>query len=101
MLAYQFSIFSYYFPDTNVLNKKMRVVIPELERDDDFISSRTATVCSNSRIYRLEPFVSGVFKRSISEKLEPQGAFAEFAGKGILKIDLWNMPEVEEYEKSK
>lgn len=89
----------YYLPDTNVLRKKMRVVIPELEHDDDFIAPRTAYLCSNMKIYRLEPFVSGVFKRSISDKIDQHGLFAEFAGKQILEFDLVNIGAVERYEK--
>lgn len=91
----------YYFPDTNVLRKKMRIALPELERDDDYISERTAVVCGKMKIYRLEPFVSGVFKRSINEKLSEHAVFAEFAGKGIVTYDFLNLNEVEEYESGK
>lgn len=89
----------YYFPDTNVLRKKMRVVLPELEPDDDYISTRTASVCNNMKIYRLEPFVSGVFKRSIADKLSEHAVFAEYAGKQIVTYDFMNLNEVEDYEK--
>jgi len=89
----------YYFPDTNVLRKKKRVVIPELEHDDDYISTRTAFVCNKMKIYRLEPFVSGVFKRSISDKFNEHAVFAEYAGKQIVTYDFMNLNEVEEYEK--
>jgi integral membrane protein 2B len=89
----------YYFPDTNVLRKKMHVVIPELESGDDYISLKTADFCSGMKIYRLEPFVSGVFKRSINEKLSEHGVFAEFAGKGIIEFDLINIAELEAHER--
>lgn len=89
----------YYFPDTSVLRQKMHVVIPELERDDDYISTRTSKVCDQMRIYRLEPFVSGVFKRSISEPLGEHGVFAEYAGKQIIQTDLMNIKEVDDHEK--
>jgi hypothetical protein len=83
----------------NALRQKMRVVVPPLEDDDDMISMRTALKCDGYRIYKLEPFVSGVYKRSIEEPLTSDGMFAEFAGKGIVSIDLLNIKEVEEFEK--
>ena len=89
----------YYFPDTSVLRQKMRVVIPELAHDDDYISERTAFVCDKMKIYRLEPFVSGVFKRAIAAPLNEHGMFAVYSGKRIVTTDLINMNEVEEYEK--
>lgn len=89
----------YYLPDTSVLRKKMRVMLPELERDDDFISERTLQVCDNMKIYRLEPIVSGVYKRSVEPELNEHGKFAMYAGKGIFEADLMNLKEVEEYEK--
>lgn len=88
----------YYFPDTNVLRKKMRVVLPELEHDDDYVSPRSAYICSGMKIYQLEPFVSGVFKRSIGEKISEHATFAEFAGRGIVTVDFMNLNEVVEYE---
>lgn len=87
----------YYFPDTNVLRKKMRVVTPELDYDDEYISSRVKSVCENMRIYKLEPFVSGVFKRSIELK-DDHAKFAEFGGKAIEEIDLANFNELLDYE---
>lgn len=77
----------------------MRVVIPPLDEDDEMISPRTAKVCEGNRIYKLEPFVSGVYKRSIGDKLTSDGMFAEFAGVGIINVDLLNIKEVEEFEK--
>lgn len=90
----------YYFPDTTILRKKMRVVLPEMERDDDYISEKTMASCDNMKIYRLEPFVSGVYKRSIADKLDDQAVFAVFSGMGIIKTDLMNMGEVQAYEKN-
>lgn len=87
----------YYFPDTNVLRKKMRVVTPELELDDEYLSLRTKAICSGMRIYKVEPFVSGVFKRSIEIK-DDHAKFAEFGGKAILEVDLENFNELLEYE---
>lgn len=75
----------------------MRVVLPQLELSDDYVSIRTALICADKRIYRLEPFVSGVYKRSIAEPLGKQGKFAEFAGT-ITTIDLVNIADVEAYE---
>ncbi|CRL00951.1 CLUMA_CG014168, isoform A [Clunio marinus] len=91
----------YYFPDTNVLRKKMRVVVPELDHEDDYISLRTLDICNEMKIYRLEPFVSGVFKRSIADKLGDHASFAEYAGKQIVTYDFMNLNEVEQYENGK
>jgi integral membrane protein 2B len=87
----------YYFPDTNVLRKKMRVVTPELDKDDEYISERTQYVCDGMRIYKLEPFVSGVFKRSISVS-DDHAKFAEFSGRKIVEFDFVNFDELLRYE---
>lgn len=87
----------YYFPDTNVLRKKMRVITPELEKDDEYVSVRTKAVCDSMRIYKLEPFVSGVFKRSI-EVRDNHAKFAEYAGKTIVEFDVQNFNELLDYE---
>lgn len=92
-----FSLSSYYFPDTTTLNKKMRVVLPQLELNDEYISMRTAMVCETKRIYRLEPIVSGVYKRSI-ETLDSEGKFAEYIGQ-IVTYDIVNIDEVKAVEK--
>lgn len=76
----------------------MRVILPALEADDDFVSVRTAMLCENMKIYRMEPIVSGVYKRSISEPLGEHGKFAEFQDK-IYLYDIENIHEVEAYEK--
>jgi BRICHOS domain len=83
----------YYFPDTNVLRKEMRVITPPLDLDDEYISARTKLTCSDMSIYRLEPIVRGVYKRSITE-ISDHGKFAEFSGKGIVEIDIANIGEI-------
>ena len=87
----------YYFPDTNVLRKKMRVVTPELEKDDDYVSLRTRLICDKKRIYKLEPFVGGVFKRSIMVN-DDHAKFAEFSGNKIVEFDFVNYGELLKYE---
>jgi integral membrane protein 2B len=76
----------------------MRVVLPALDIQDDYISLRTAASCIDKKIYKMEPIVSGVYKRSIAESLDNNAKFAEFVGK-IVQYDIVNMPEVEAYEK--
>lgn len=93
------SLCSSFFPDTTVLKQKFRVALPALKADDDMISLRSAQACRGFRIYKLEPFVSGVFKRSVDSQLSSAGMFAEFAGNGIVNVDLLNIAEVEEFEK--
>jgi integral membrane protein 2B len=88
----------YYFPNTSELRKKMRVVIPELDHDDDFISGKTASVCDNKKIYRLEPFVSGVYKRSAELTVNDHSVWAFNAGKGNVLVDFVNADELERYE---
>lgn len=77
----------------------MRVVVPALDESDDMVSLRTALACNGFKIYKLESFVSGVYKRSVDNQLTPAGMFAEFAGNGIVNVDLLNIAEVDEYEK--
>jgi integral membrane protein 2B len=91
----------YYFPDTNELRKKMRVVLPALSVDDDDVSEKTAFSCTGMNIYRLESFVSGVYKRSIPEELDDHGKFAVFSGSKLVIMNLVNIDEVEQQEKSK
>lgn len=89
----------YYYPDTNVLRKKMRVVTPELEHDDEYVSEKIKSVCSRMHIYKLEPFVGGVYKRSIMSMTD-DAKFAEFAGKGVVELDLVNLDEIKAQESS-
>jgi integral membrane protein 2B len=88
----------YYIPDASELIKKMRAVIPELDHDDDFISDITASVCVNKKIYRLEPSVSGVFKRSTKLNVNDQSVWTFNAGKGTVTVELANADELESYE---
>lgn len=87
----------YYYPDTNILRKKMRVITPELDHDDEYVSDKIKSTCKRMHIYKLEPFVSGVFKRS-AEVLSKNAKFAEFAGKNLLEIDLINIDSLDELE---
>jgi integral membrane protein 2B len=77
----------------------MRVVLPKLELDDDYVSVRTAMVCEDKKIYRLEPLVSGVYKRSIAAPLGEEGTFAEYNGK-FVTYDLENIHEVQAAERN-
>lgn len=87
----------YYYPDTSILRQKMKVMTPELDHDDEYISEKIKSICRRMHIYRLEPLVSGVYKRS-AEIIPETGKFAEFAGKGLVEIDLLNLKEIEELE---
>jgi integral membrane protein 2B len=87
----------YYFPNTINLRKKMRVLLPALDENDDYVSSRTAYVCNDMKIYKLEPFVSGVYKRSIAA-YDEHAKFAEFGGNGIIEYDIVNFDEIKQYE---
>ncbi|XP_070492377.1 uncharacterized protein [Chironomus tepperi] len=89
----------YYYPDTNVLRKKMRVITPELDHDDEYVSDKIRSVCSRMHIYKLEPFVGGVYKRSIMSMTD-DAKFAEFAGKGVVELDLVNLDEIKAQENS-
>lgn len=89
----------YYYPDTNILRKKMRVITPELDHDDDYVSDKIKIVCDKMHIYKLEPFVSGVFKRSVTPVTDAS-KFAEFAGKGVVEVDLTNLDEITALESS-
>lgn len=78
----------------------MRVVLPALSIDDDEVSQKTAFSCLGMNIYRLEPFVSGVYKRSIPEDLDDHGKFAVFSGSGLVIMNLVNIDEIEQTEKA-
>lgn len=89
----------YYNIDTDRVRKNMRVVTPQLT-DLSTISPRIAKECMNMNVYMLEQFVSGVFKRDISEVTDA-GKFAEFSGKGIVEFDLVNIKQIENLEREK
>lgn len=75
----------------------MRVVLPQLTMEDDYVHERTAMACMNKRIYKMEPIVSGVYKRSTHESLDDQSKFAVYDGK-IVEVDIQNMEQVLRYE---
>jgi integral membrane protein 2B len=87
----------YYNIDTERVRRNMRVVTPPIS-DLSLISERIANECYDMKVYMLEPYVSGVFKRE-AVILTDSGKFAEFSGKGIVEFDLLNIADIEEYEK--
>ncbi|CAG9813982.1 unnamed protein product [Phaedon cochleariae] len=87
----------YYKVDTDLVRKSMRVVLPPVE-DTKTIGVYIASECEGFPIYKLEKFVGGVVKRSAD--LHTDAKFAQFAGKGITQIDIMNLEEVYNYEKS-
>lgn len=86
----------YYKVDTKVVRETMRVVTPPITNTTD-IGIYIATECENMPIYKLEKFVGGVVKRSAQPNSEVK--FGQFAGKGILELDIVNMDDVLAYEK--
>jgi integral membrane protein 2B len=82
--------------DTNVVRKNMRVMLPAVS-DMSTIAPGIVDECEGKRIYMLEKYVSGVYKRSIST-IPDSGKFAEFAGKRTEEINLANINEVIAYE---
>lgn len=87
----------YYNIDTETVRQNMRVVIPEIE-DTTEVSPHVMRECGDKKIYKLEPFINGVFKRSAD--LNENAKFAEFVGKNILEYNFMNFDEVLEYEKN-
>ncbi|XP_037814784.1 uncharacterized protein LOC119605636 [Lucilia sericata] len=87
----------YYNIDTDRVRRNMRVVMPPIS-DLTLISERIANECYDMKVYMLENYVSGVFKRD-AKPLADQGKFAEYSGKGIVEFDIVNIGEIEEYEK--
>ncbi|KAJ6628673.1 Integral membrane protein 2B [Pseudolycoriella hygida] len=83
--------------DTTVVKKNMRVVLPAVS-DMSTIAPGIANECEGKRTYMLEKYVSGVFKRSVSE-IPDSGKFAEFGGKHIEEINIENMDAVIAYER--
>lgn len=85
-----------YQVDMNVVQENMRVVVPAM---DDFtgVSPRIMSECgpATMRLYKLEKFVHGVFKRSVD--LAEDAKFGVFTGR-MVQYDLHNMQEVAEYE---
>lgn len=89
----------YYYPDTSLLRKKMRVMTPELDHEDDYISDKIRDTCRRMHIYKLEPLVSGVYKRSI-ETVSDDAKYAEFAGHKLVEIDIVGLEKVKALEAS-
>ncbi|KAL1512497.1 hypothetical protein ABEB36_002080 [Hypothenemus hampei] len=87
----------YYKVDTEVVRETMRVVTPPIT-DTTEIGQYIATECQNMPIYALEKyFVGGVSKRAANP--EAVVKFGQFAGKGLLELDIVNMDAVLAYEK--
>lgn len=82
--------------DTTVVKKNMRVILPAVS-DMSTIAPGIAKECENYRTYMLEKYVSGVFKRSVSE-IPDSGKFAQFGGKHIEEVNIDNMDAVLAYE---
>lgn len=87
----------YYNIDTDRVRRKMRVITPPIT-DLSKISERIANECFDMKVYMLENYQSGVFKREI-RAISDEGKFAEFSGKGIVEYDLLNIAEIENYER--
>ncbi|XP_067623095.1 integral membrane protein 2B [Eurosta solidaginis] len=87
----------YYNIDTDRVRRRMRVLTPPIT-DRSLISERIANECYDMKVYLLENYISGVFKREI-KPLTDYGKFAEFGGKNIVEFDLINIADIEEYEK--
>lgn len=87
----------YYSIDTERVRKNMRVVLPAVT-DLTTIAPRILNECSDSKIYMLENYVTGVFKRSIKE-LPDDGKFAEFGGNKIIEVDVVNYDQLVAYER--
>ncbi|CAO1310086.1 unnamed protein product [Diamesa serratosioi] len=88
-----------YLPNMEILQKKMRIVGPEMDfAEISEISPRIAKYCKDNKIYRMEPYVSGVYKRSVPVQNE-SGKFAEMTGKDIVEYDIVNIEEILTSEK--
>lgn len=85
----------YYDIDTDVVRKNFRVVIPPVS-DTTNLSTKIVSDCMGMKIYMMEKYISGVYKRSID--LSEKAKYAEFSGKSIVEFDIVNLPELEAYE---
>jgi integral membrane protein 2B len=85
----------YYNIDTDVIRQNMRVIVPEIE-DRSEVSPHIISECQDKKIYKLESYVNGVFKRSAD--LRDNAKFAEFFGKKIIEYDFVNFDEVLKHE---
>lgn len=82
----------YYEVNAGLLRETMKVVTPEIE-DRSNLGVYIQRECSNYPVYRLEKFVSGVYKRSVAPKVK----FVEFAG-SPKSLDIINYEELENHE---
>ncbi|XP_069962451.1 integral membrane protein 2B isoform X3 [Bactrocera oleae] len=87
----------YYNIDTDRVRRNMRVVTPPVT-DLSMISERIANECYDMRVYMMENYVSGVFKREAIPVAETD-RFTEFMGKGVVEFNLINMNDIEEFER--
>lgn len=85
----------YYNIDTDRVRKNMRVVTPAVT-DMSLISQRIANECYDMKVYFLEKYISGVFKREA--RLSDAGKFAEFSGKKIVEFNLMNIYDIDALE---
>lgn len=86
----------YYRVNTDVVRQTMRVVTPPIS-DTTEIGQYIASECQDMPIYKLEKYVGGVVKRSADPN--SQMKFGQFAGQGILELDIINMDALLKYEK--
>lgn len=80
----------YYDINPTEINKKMRVVTPALT-DLTSVSPNIQNACDSMDVYRLEKYISGVFKRSA--RLTNDGKFAEFSG-NYIHYDIINIDDL-------
>lgn len=87
----------YYDVDTKVVKETMKVVKPPIT-DLSLVGTYIARECQDFPKYMLTKVntsSSNVFKRSVSN-----GVFGLFAGKSIIELNILNIDEIEEYNKS-
>lgn len=88
----------YYDIDTDIVKHDYRVITPAVS-DMSQISDRIASECDDMKIYMLEKYVAGVYKRSVAE-LPQDGKFAQFSGRNIVHMNIVNIDQLNEFEKS-
>jgi len=81
----------YYEVNTGLIRETMKVVTPQIE-DRSNLGTYIQRECNDYPIYRLEKYVSGVYKRSA----EPEVKFIEFAGT-TKQFDIINYAELLEH----
>uniref|UniRef100_A0A6M2DHU4 Integral membrane protein 2 n=1 Tax=Xenopsylla cheopis TaxID=163159 RepID=A0A6M2DHU4_XENCH len=88
----------YYEVNTDVVRETMRVILPPLTDLEEF-GTYISKECKDLPTYQLEKYVGGVFKRSID--LHENAKFAQYAGLGITELDIVNIEDAWDHEKSK